>query len=161
MKDKDFQELPQFVKVYPNIVPVNRQAYDLLDLKGEGEMLYMKEIAKRDLKFHRCYFALLNYIYSYLPDVFRNSVSEDKFYIWLKHLKKEYKVLFKFQDGTKLVEYDSISFGRMNQTQFEDYIRNQLPFIYENVIHPLYSNDKHKMVIDNIEDEFKKFLSKI
>lgn len=161
MKDKNFQELAQFVKVYPNIVPVNRQAYDLLDLKGEGEMLYMKEIAKRDLKFHRCYFALLNYIYSYLPDVFRNSVSEDKFYIWLKHLKKEYKVLFKFQDGTKLVEYDSISFGRMNQTQFEDYIRNQLPFIYENVIHPLYSNDKHKMVIDNIEDEFKKFLSKI
>jgi len=161
MKDNDFQDIPQFVKIYPNLTPVNRQAYDLLDLKGEGEILYMKEVANRDVKFHRCYFLLLNYIYDYLPESFKNAIQKEVFYKWLKHLKGEYKVLFEFKDKTKFVEYDSISFGRMNQTQFEDYVRNQLPFIYENVIHPLYSDERYKMVVDSIEDEFKRFLSKI
>ncbi len=161
MKDQDYTELPQFVKVYPNMTPVNRQAYDLLDLKGEGEIFYMKEVATRDLSFHRAYFLLINYIYDYLPKKFKNQVEREKFYKWLKHLKGEYKVLFEFKDGTKFIEYDSISFGRMDQTQFENYVREQLPFIYENVIYKMFDKDKYEMVIENIEDEFKKFLSKI
>lgn len=162
MKDTDYNNLAQFVKVYPNAVPVNRQAYDLLDLKTEGEIFYMSEIAKRDLSFHRCYFALLSYIYAYMPKVFRQSISEDKFYKWLKHLRGEYKTLFKFSDGTIFIEYDSISFGKMNQTTFENYIREQLPFIYEDVIRPVYKDDKkYNAIIENIENEFEKFLSKL
>lgn len=161
MKTIEFDKLPQFAVTFPNITPVNLEAYKIVESKGEGEILYLQEVSGRDIKFHRAYFGLVNYIHSYLPKPFQMKIPKDKFYRWLKHLQGDYDVIFEFKDGTKFVEYKSISFGRMNQRQFEEYVREQMPFIYENVIRVLYPDDRADAVIDNIESEFEKFLSKL
>ena len=90
----------------------------------------MREMTNRDLSFHRAYFSLLGYIYDFLPSTFKSNIPKEEFYKFVKHLKGEYKVIFTFKDGSKMVEYDSVAMGKMSQKAFEDYIREQLPWIY-------------------------------
>ena len=161
MKDKDFYNIVNLANVGGGWVPANEKAQELLETSGKGEVISVLEVTSRDLSFHKAYFGLLKFIYEYLPLSFKNKVPRDNFYIWLKHLKGQYKVLFEFKDGTRLVEYDSIAFGKMSQKTFENYVRDQLPWIYENVVAAFFEGDIYNGIIDTIEDEFKKFLSKL
>jgi hypothetical protein len=161
MKDKDFHKLIGLNWTGAGWLNANENAIELSDGTKTNETVYFKEATQRDIKFHRCYFSLLNFIYGYMPNTFKNIISEDKFYIWLKHLKGNYEVLFEFKDGTKLVEYDSISFGRMSQKSFENYIRELLPWIYENVLGKYFEPKMLCSIVNTIEEEYKKFLSKL
>lgn len=161
MTDSDYQKLIELSNVGGGFVPVNERATELLEQSHRGEVLSFLEATNRDIKFHRCYFSLLNYIYGYLPPAFKKKVPEEKFYIFLKHLKGQYSVLFEFSDGTRLVEYESIAFGRMSQKTFENYIREQLPWIYQNVIGKFFEGDIYDGIIQTIEEEYEKFLSKL
>lgn len=161
MTDKDFQKRMDFAYMGGGMIPISPNAIELCEQSDHGEVLSFKEMTNRDLAMHRCYFALLNFIYGYMPKKFKEIISEDKFYLWLKHLKGQYKVVFTFSDSTSLVEYDSISFGRMSQKSFETYIREQLPYIYSDVLGKYFEGDILNGIIDTIEEEFKKFLSKL
>ena len=71
---------------------------------------------------------------------------------------KTYITLRKKDQETDLLKF---SFGRMSQKSFEDYIREQLPWIYTEVIGVYFEGDILNGIIDTIEDEYKKFLSKL
>lgn len=161
MKDTEFSKLHEFALYRGGLIPINQNAIDLIHQTGEGEILTFQEVTMRDLKFHKCYMSLLAYIWAYLPIIFKQAVPKDKFYIWIKHLKGQYSVLFEFKDGTKLVEYESISFGRMSQKRFEDYVREQLPFIYENIIGQFFKGQQYNDIISTIEEDYRKFFSKL
>ena len=62
---------------------------------------------------------------------------------------------------TEMIEYDSISFGKMNQNKFEEFIKNQLPYIYENIIGKFFEGEIYDNIIRTIEEEYKKFFSKL
>ena len=138
--------------------PVSTEAVNFASSLRHKEIVYFEERKDRDLKFHAAYFALLNYIYSWLPANFKTEIPEVEFYKWLKVLLGNYTVIYTFKDGRQLIGIDSISFGRMSQKTFENYVREQLPLIYENVIYKLFPEDKAKAIIENIEIEFEKFL---
>lgn len=162
MKKSEYDNLTEWVNVGGGLTPYNENAKELLGQSFRGEIFTFKNQTARDLSFHRCYFSLLNFIYGYLPEKFKESVPESRFYHFLKHIKGEYDVIFEFKDGTKMIEYESISFGMMNQHKFKKYIKNQMPYIYENVIRPFYPNDDiYNGIIETIELEYEKFLSKL
>jgi len=161
MKESEYNKLLEFVYKGGGFIPNNSAAFEMAQNCGIGEIITLQEVTARDLKFHQCYFLLLNYIYGILPRKFQESVPVNKFYYFIKHLKGEYEVIFEFKDGTKLVEYESIAFGRMSQKTFQEYVKNQLPYIYENIIGLFYTGDHYSMMIDSIEKEFEKFLSKL
>ena len=161
MKDSDYQKLIDLVNVGGGFMPANPKAEELLLLTVKGEVITVKEITTRDLSFHRCYMLLLSFIWGYMPQEFKNNVPKDKFYKWLKHFKKEYTVEFTFKDGSQLIEYTSIAFGRMGQKEFEVYVAEQLPYIYENVLGAYFHGEMLTSIINTIEEEFKKFLSKL
>ena len=169
---------------------VNQNSIDEANQLKIGEKSMIEFKTKRDISFHRCYFLLLSFIWGYMPNKFKVVIVKNKFYYWLKHLKKEYKIIYSFTDEDKqediasycldlgistdnaakiaqkfgktdLLEYDSISFGRMSQEKFEAYIKEQLPWIYQNVIGKVYSGDKYSAILETIESEFKIFLSKL
>jgi len=142
-------------------LPANVPAEELSERCTRGEVLTFKEITARDLNFHKCYFSLLSFIYAYLPNKFKEAVPEKYFYLFLKHIKGEYKVMFKFRDGTQMVEYESISFGKMSQKAFEKYVADQMPWIYENVVHAMFDDDTAKKIIDVVEDEYQNFLTSL
>ena len=161
MKDTDYTKIIEVTPVGGGFLPANQNAIELVDASVSGEVISLIECGKRDVKFHRAYFSLLGYIYSWLPKEFKNKIPKDKFYQFVKHLRGDYDVIYKFQDGTCFVEYRSISYGRMSQKAFENYVREQLPFIYEEVIHVLYEKPDADRIIACIEDEYKKFLAKL
>lgn len=156
MTDNDFHKLTEFKVIENALIPVNEIARDLID-HNKGKTISLKEMTSRDLSYHRAYFSLINYIYSWLPERFKRVVPECHFYKWLKHLQGHFDELYRFNDGTILVEYQSISFGRMSQVKFVDYVKNQLGYIYEYVIREIC--DEPEIVIENIEFEFENFIS--
>jgi hypothetical protein len=88
-------------------------------------------------------------------------VPEKYFYKFLKIYEKEYKLIYEFKDGDKLIEVDSIAFGNMSQKRFENYVRDQLPKIYDRVIYRLFQLDEAAAIIENIEVEFEKYLNNL
>jgi len=161
MTDTTYNDLHEFVMEGAGWIPNNQNAQELMEQTSPGEVQMFKEVTGRDIAFHRCYFALLNYIWSYMPDKFKSKVPSGVFYKWLKHLRGEYDIVFEYSDGTKFIEYHSVSFGRMTQMQFEAHVREQLPFIYESVIGSMYKGDQYDNILYNIEKEFSVFLSKL
>lgn len=162
MKDSDFKRNIIELAVFGGgFMPANQNAEELINRSKRGEIISFEEVTKRDLAFHRCYFALLSFIYGYLPKSFKDKISSDKFYQFIKHLEGNYDVVFKFKDGTQMVEYRSISFGRMSQKNFEEFIANQLPFIYSNILGAYFDVDMLNSIIETIEEEFKRMLAKL
>jgi hypothetical protein len=161
MSDSDYERLSEWLNVGGGMTPFNETAHDLLEQSHKGEVFTFLEMTNRDLKFHRCFMSLLNYIYDYMPPEFKRKVIKKYFYRYLKHLKGKFEVILRFEDGTTMIEYESISFGRMSQKTFENYIRDQLPWIYSDVLGEYFEGDMLTGIIDTIEEEYKKFLAKL
>ena len=49
----------------------------------------------------------------------------------------------------------------MSQFEFENYIREQLPFIYGTLVSAFYKDENYDEIIADIEETFKKFLAKL
>ena len=161
MTDKDYNNLVDFYNAGGGLLPVNQRAIELIEQTGKGEVISFREVTQRDLKRHRCYMSLLAYIWAYMPQSFKNAVKKETFYLWLKHLKGQYNVLFEFADGTKLVEYESIAFGKMSEQRFRAYIKEQLPFIYSDVIGKYFEGAIYDGIIETIEKDYQKFFAKL
>ena len=142
-------------------IPANDNAEELTERCHKGEVIAFQEITARDLKMHRCYFSLLNMIYGYMPASFKKIISNDDFYKFLKHLHGDYDVKFTFKDGTKMVEYNSISFGKMSDKRFKKFIAEQLPFIYSEVIGAYYEGEIYDNIIQTIENDYQVFMNKL
>lgn len=141
--------------------PVNQAGIDLISNLKHKERIYVKDVGQRDIRFHRAYFSLLNYIYSWMPENFKMRIPEKIFYTFIKDITGQYTIWYTFKDGKEIKEYTSIAFGRMSQKTFEAYVKDQLPLIYDNLIHVLFDTEKAEMIIENIENEFTKFLSQL
>ena len=161
MKTTDYQKLYQFAYVKGGWIPENQKALDLSEQTPEGTVVSFTEATDRDLKFHACYFKLLKYIWDLMPGKFHADVQSGKFYGWLKHLRGEYDVVFEFNDGTKMIEYHSVSFGKMTQIEFETYVREQLPWIYGSVMGLCYKGDQYDRILEDVETEFETFLRQL
>jgi len=161
MKDSDYIESLVFRNVNGYLEPVNEKAIELLNSLKLGETVEMKEVSKRDIKFHRAYFDLIHFVYDYLPQSFKDRIPKEKFYLFLKELQGRYKVLYKFKDGREMKEYQSIAFDKMSQIQFRDFVREQITIIYDSLIRVLFDENRAKDIIDTIEEEYKVFLSKL
>ena len=162
MRDTDYDKIIEITSVGSGFLPVNAAAVELADGSRTGEVISLIEVTARDTNFHRAYFSLLGYIYDWLPKSFKQTIPKDKFYIFCKHLRGDYDVLFSFKDGTKFIEYKSVAFGKLSQKAFEAYVREQLPFIYGEVIQVLYPDkETSDRIIAAIENEYINFLSKL
>jgi hypothetical protein len=161
MTVKDFDKIIDLVYMGGGFIPANQNATELEQNCVKGEVISFHEITARDLKFHRAYFALLTFIYGYMPASFKKSVPPKHFYRFIQHITGGYTTIVKFKDGSELNEYESIAFGRMSQKRFESYVKEQLPGIYENLIHRYFKDQIYDNIIQSIEDEFQSFLSKL
>ena len=152
----------EFREVEDCYAAANEVARKYSETQSEGDVSSFNEVISRDLKFHRCYMALLREIYGYLPKEFAaNYVEREDFYNWLKHYQGRYEIKCKFKDGSTMVKYDSIAFGVMSQVKFETYVREQLVFIYSEVLTKYFSGVELQNIINTIESDFRRFLEKL
>ena len=163
MKDYDYLRLSEWRNEGTGaLIPHNEQAYDLADSAKAGEVVAMLEVTDRDIRFHRAYFSLINYIYDQMPRRFRAKLRRKYFHQYLKHLKGSFNIIAQF-GNIVLVEYESISFARKSEIQFRDYVREILPWIYTDVIGKYYKVGgwRYNRKIEAIENEYARFLSKL
>jgi hypothetical protein len=161
MRDTDFERLIELTYVGGGFIPCNQNAEQLMDNCVKGEVVTFKEVGARDLSFHKCYMSLLAYIWGYLPPKFKKAIPKHDFYKFVKHLRGDYKVLYDFKDGSKMIEYESIAFGNMSEKRFHNYIKEQLPFLYENIIGAYFTGEMYDNIIATIEKDYEKFFDKL
>ena len=157
MKQIDFLKLIEIARVDNGFIPANSNAIKIHENLQEGEIAVFKTANSRDLKFHQNYFVFLNFIYDLLPQKFKKEVKKKNFYIFLKYAKNEIEILFTFKNGLQIIQPISISFSNFDELQFRNYIKDQLPFIYSEIIDKLFNEHEAKDVIELIENEFEKF----
>lgn len=158
MKTEEFLSIKHFtVHKSQALIPATPETREWLELLKHNEPINFKVVEPRDIKFHRCYFALLSFVYDQLNPSFKTQVPKYNFYQFLKMLSKEYTVVFKFKDGREFIEYKSISFSRMHQSTFKEYVNNQLSVIYEELLIPM----EQEYLMDSINSEFERFIDRL
>lgn len=163
MRDRDYDRLSEWTNEGTGaLLPFNDISHDLADTTRKGEIITMLEVSDRDLQFHRCYMSLINYIYDLMPNRFKRKLRKKYFYRYLKHLKGQFDIIAQVGDIV-LVEYESISFSKMSEYAFRDYIREQLPWIYSDVIGKYYKVGgwRYNRKIESIEEKYMFFMSKL
>ena len=158
MKTDNYIELKHFTNHQGiGLIPATVESREWLETLKNNEPVNFKIVEARDVKLHKAYFGMLSFIYDRLKPSFKKSISKPNFYIFLKEIANEYKVLHTFKDGTEFKEYNSISFGRMNNSKFKDYFNNQLSVIYEDLLFPL----GQEYLMDEIQKEWEATLNKL
>ena len=124
------------------------------------------------LKAYKCQY---DFIYSIKNEKKCNEIRD-----FLKMLKKEFtankvrlpewaiKIICEKFGRVELAKFKSIGFGSMSQNTFENFVREQLPYIFE-VVHELYdfkenhvlNIDKANAIINEIEKDFAGFLKQL
>lgn len=115
-------------KIHDSLVPENEDAAKWLDKVPTGETLFLEIKKTRNYRFHRKFFALLNFLFSRwepleLQDSKWKGVTPEKSFeqfrkdivILAGHYDAYYRV-----DGSVRIDAKSIRFGRMEEAEFEE-----------------------------------------
>lgn len=163
MKDTDYNKLVELTLMNGHLIPSNQNAIDLISNMRDGEKTYVSIETSRDISLHRCYFSLLNYIWLWMPQNFKDKISSKYFYKFIKIIQGEFDVVFEFKDGIKMIEYKSIAFGNMSNERFREFVKEQISIIYNDIIYPTFNKNTEMAdhIISEIENEYEKFLNKL
>jgi len=85
----------------------------------------------------------------YCPD-------QNQMYNFLKVVQGKYKFAIKFK-GKEFYTIDSISFGRMSDDKFNDFVNEQITIIYTELLIPLGM----EYLLEQAEQEFKGLFKKL
>lgn len=161
MTDKDYKSLLQFKKIGNLLQADNQYTQEYIDGLRGGSLVSHQSKTKRDLGFHRGYFKLIAFVWDNLPLNFREAVPKGKFYTFLKHLQGKYKTIYKFKGLPEMIEYESISFGRMNDERFKAFVKDQISVIYEELFFKLYDERMAIVLRETVEQEFETILREL
>jgi len=115
-------------KIHNTLIPEDDDGRKWLDKVKTGETLYVEVKKSRNYKFHRKFFALLNFLFSRwepleLQDSKWKGVTPEKSF---EQFRKDIVILaghydaFYRVDGSVRIDAKSISFGRMKEAEFEE-----------------------------------------
>lgn len=157
MKDHEFQELLAFKVVNGVLYPTNNKANDFV-FSNDNQEVYLLPKTPRDAAFHACYFLWCNWLWQQMPTKFKLERCPDRaeMYNYIKIMQGKYKKAMIYQ-CKEFYQIESISFGRMNDEKFKDFVNEQIAFIYEELLIPLKLEHLHEQA----EKEFKGLFGKL
>jgi hypothetical protein len=157
MKDTEFKDLLHCKVQYGAIIPKGQSAIEFIETNAYQDV-YLLNQTPRDAGFHACYFALMGYIWEAMPPSFKKYKCPNKanMYKYMKLISGQYKIEMSFKDK-EAIEFESISFAKMNEQKFKEYVNEQLSYFYTEILVPLEMEE----FMQKIEKEFKKFMEKL
>lgn len=157
MKDTEFIDLMAWKVVNWVLYPINNKANDFV-FQQEGNEVYLVNKTPRDTAFHACYFLFCTWLWQQMPTKFKLERCPDKsqMYNYIKILQGKYKVAMEYK-GLKFYEFESISFARMNDAKFNEFVNDQITIIYTELLIPL----KMEHLLEQAETEFKGMFKKL
>jgi len=166
MKDKDYIRLSEWVADNGCLVPVNDRAQELVASHGGDEVITMFPVTPRDGRFHRTYFKFIAQAWEYIPKD-RKPCKKKSYYNYLKLLKNNYDIERVNVHGydIAMIEYDSISYGSMDEVEFQHFVKMQIPLLYDAFYGYFdgYENRDElvKGIIETLEEDFRNLMYKI
>lgn len=118
----------------------------------------LKEVNNRDTSFHKCYFAWCAWLWEQMPLKFKlhRCPNKNDMYKYLKLVSGQFSHSIQFKEYV-VIEFESISFARMNETKFREYVMNQISAFYTEVLVPL----KMEYLQEEAEKEFNNMFNKL
>jgi len=124
------------------LVPDNEQSRDFISKLKTGKTIHADFKNKRNARFHRKYFALLNFAFSHweplnLQDPKWKGVTPKKSF---NRFRKDLAILSGFYDatyrvdGSVRVEAKSVSFSKMKEEDFEELYSNTIDVIIQKIL---------------------------
>lgn len=121
------------------LFPTDADSEDLIKSLSPEENFNVALHADRNLKMHRAYFGLLNFVWDNLPEKFQRKCPKQHFYKFLKEMQGRFEVI---QVGkTKVKTYESLSFGSMGQKRFHEIFSEDVDFIIREILPALEMED--------------------
>lgn len=121
------------------LFPTDADSEDLIKSLSPEENFNIALHADRNLKMHRAYFGLLNFVWDNLPEKFQRKCPKQHFYKFLKEMQGRFEVI---EVGkTKVKTYESLSFGSMGQKRFHEIFSEDVDFIIREILPALEMED--------------------
>lgn len=121
------------------LFPTDADSEDLIKSLSPEENFNVALHADRNLKMHRAYFGLLNFVWDNLPEKFQRKCPKQHFYKFLKEMQGRFEVI---EVGkTKVKTYESLSFGSMGQKRFHEIFSEDVDFIIREILPALEMED--------------------
>lgn len=146
-----------FKRVQSYLVPFDNDAYELMNkLSNNDDVAFDKVISKRNIKFIRKYFALLNFAFEHwvpgelsgkrfegvTPEKSFEQFREDLI-IMSGHYKQTIRV-----NGDTQVKAKSISFANMKEPEFEELYSNTINVILKHILQNYSKEQLDKVVME-------------
>lgn len=137
MKDKDFENLLKFQVKYDALIPLNDNANDYVLLNNRNEV-YVKDLSPRDMAFHGVYFAWCGWCWEQMPPKFKEYKCPERknFYKFLKVIDGKCSFILNYQNQN-YYEMLSISFSKMKEAEFKEFVNYQITNFYNKILIPL------------------------
>lgn len=136
------------------LIPLDEETKEKLLLMPN--QITLLETNNRDRKFHKCYFAWCGWLWEQMPLKFKKKYCKDKMYKVLKLCAGQYNRDFTFKD-IYVIEFESISFKRMKESDFRTYVTEQITAFYTEILIPL----KMEHLQEEMEEQFKNFFNQL
>lgn len=122
------------------LFPTDADSEELIKSLSPEENFNVALHADRNLKMHRAYFGLLNFVWDNLPEKFQRKCPKQHFYKFLKEMQGRFEVI-QVGKKTKVKTYESLSFGSMGQKRFHEIFSEDVDFIIREILPALEMED--------------------
>lgn len=138
----------KLVKTTNGVIPLCAEDNELIQKMKIGTVVECDYKQKRNSRFHRKFFALLNLGYEYWepePNQWRGFQAVKNFDVF----REQVTILAGFRDvtynldGSVKVKAKSISFASMDETEFERLYSNVLDVIWHKVVNTIFDDKAH------------------
>jgi len=144
-----------FKRTQGGLEPLDTEAHKLMNETSGGEAVAFDKVIKpRNVKFHRKYFALLNFAFEHWEpgelsgkQYGRPEKNFERFRNDLTILSGHYKQTIR-TDNTLMIEAKSISFASMNKEQFEELYSNTINVILKRILTNYNKEQLDKVIIE-------------
>lgn len=146
-----------FKRIQSYLIPFDNDAYELMNSLSDGaDVAFDKVISKRNMKFHRKYFALLNFAFEHWESgelsgkQFEGVIPQKSF----TRFRKDIVIMAGFFEqeiritGELRIVAKSISFSNMKEKDFEELYSNTINVILKHILTNYNKGQLDKVVID-------------
>lgn len=122
------------------LFPTDIESEEIIKSLATEENFNIALHADRNLKMHRAYFGILNFVWENMPEKFQKKCPKKLFYQLLKEMQGRYEIA-EISAKTSIKTYESLSFDKMSQKRFHEVFKEDVNTIISEILPALEMED--------------------
>lgn len=138
------------------LFPTDVESEEIIKSLATDENFNIALHADRNLKMHRAYFGILNFVWENLPEKFQNKCPKQHFYKFLKEMQGRYEIT-EISAKTSIKTYESLSFDKMSQKRFHEVFKEDVDYVITEILPALEMEDFAQILITEYNATLTKY----